>query len=168
MKQHSRGSLNIPGVMSLPQSNSVLPHVIVADDAFPLRSYIMKPYPFRSQTPQPRIFSYRLCRARRTVENAFGILCNKFRVLLNPINLPPNTVEKVVLACLCLHNILQQTTPGYTSNSLLDAENIEQGVVIEGAWRQQGGSMIGLRSVGRNPTSDAKLVRNEYCSYFNP
>lgn len=47
--------------------------VIVADDAFPLTNYMMKPFPNRLQKGTPeRAFNYRLSRARRIVENAFG------------------------------------------------------------------------------------------------
>jgi hypothetical protein len=71
-------SLNIPGPRQLPNCNMSLPFVIVGDDAFPLKTYLMKPFPFRNQNPEQRIFSYRSSRARRTVENAFGILANRF------------------------------------------------------------------------------------------
>ena len=43
------------------------PFVIVADDAFPLKDYILKPYSQRSLNQERRIFNYRLSRARRVV-----------------------------------------------------------------------------------------------------
>ena len=81
----------------------------------------MKPYASRNQTKEQRIFNYRLSRACRTVENAFGILANRFRVFLSPIALEPAKVEKVVLASCVLHNYLRErsasraifTPPGY-------------------------------------------------------
>lgn len=51
-----------------------MPFMIVVDDAFPLNKHIMKPYSQVGLTPESRIFNYRLSRARRIVENAFGIL----------------------------------------------------------------------------------------------
>ena len=98
--------LYIHSESSLPNSDKVAPYVFIADDAFSLKSYFMKPFPRCSQLREERIFSYRLSRARRTVENAFGILANRFRVLLNPIILEPNKVQKVVQACVVLHNFL--------------------------------------------------------------
>nr|CAI5827189.1 unnamed protein product [Callosobruchus analis] len=60
--------------------------VIVADAAFPLKTYLMEPYR-RTPTYKEKIFNYHLSRARRIVENAFGISATRFRVLLNAITL---------------------------------------------------------------------------------
>ncbi|XP_031327719.1 protein ANTAGONIST OF LIKE HETEROCHROMATIN PROTEIN 1-like isoform X2 [Photinus pyralis] len=82
--------LNFPEERPLPAGTKPVPYVIVADAAFPLSRHILKPFPFRNMTWQQRIFNYRLSRARRVVENAFGILTNRFRVLLNIISLDPS------------------------------------------------------------------------------
>lgn len=81
-------------------------YIIVADDAFALHTNVMKPYPERNLTWDKRICNYRLSRARRTSENAFGILANRFRILLNLIALAVEKVEIITYACILLHNFL--------------------------------------------------------------
>ena len=84
-----------------------------------------------------RFFSYRLSRARRVVENAFGILPSKFRVLYKPINLHPNKVEKIVLACVALHNMLcKEMGEQYIQQGTIDEELPAQGSIRRGEWRQ--------------------------------
>ena len=70
----------------------------MADDAFPLKDYIQKPYGQVGLTKEMRIFNYRQSRARHIVENAVGILANRFRVFMTPIGLAPEKVEAIVLA----------------------------------------------------------------------
>jgi len=100
------GTLNLPVPSPLPGFNINMPFVIVADDAFPLKTNIMKPYPGRTLDIEKKIFNYRLSRARRTVENAFGIMANRFRILLSTISLSVEKVELITYACCVLHNFL--------------------------------------------------------------
>ena len=74
--------LNIPRPRIVGDRENLLPYVVVADDTLPLQQHIMKPYSSRNLTNEQRIFNYRLSRVRRTVENAFGILDNRFGVFL--------------------------------------------------------------------------------------
>lgn len=64
-------TFHIPPGKPLPQRNTHVPFVIVGDEAFPLKSYLMKPYPSRNLDQNKRTFNYRLSRARRIVENVF-------------------------------------------------------------------------------------------------
>ena len=48
--------------------------LIVGDSAFPLRSWLLKPYTNAVLTPQQPYFNYRLSRARMVTEAAYGQL----------------------------------------------------------------------------------------------
>ena len=102
------GLLNLPAAALLPGSDMQIPYMFVGDDAYPLRLDLMKPYPFRNMEHQQRVFNYRLSRARRVVENGFGIWANRWRVFLTNIMLNPDKVQKMVFATVCLHNYLRQ------------------------------------------------------------
>lgn len=90
----------------LPGRNMPVPYCFIADDAFVMTTYILKPYPFHNQPAPNRIFNHRLSRAQKIVENAFGIVANCFRVLRKPMNLNPDRARDVVMAICTLHNFL--------------------------------------------------------------
>ncbi|KAE8738274.1 hypothetical protein FOCC_FOCC016250, partial [Frankliniella occidentalis] len=56
-----------------------LPYVFIGDNAFALDTHLIVPFESSSK-PEEVVFNYRLSRARRVVENAFGILAARFRV----------------------------------------------------------------------------------------
>lgn len=72
-----------------------LPYVIVGDEAFRLHPSIMKPFNINQAREdfEKAVFNYRLSRARRVSENAFGLLCQTFTVFFTPITLKPSTVD---------------------------------------------------------------------------
>ena len=67
----------IPDPEPLPHDDKPMPYVIVGDEAFGLHTWLMKPFPQRGLTREEWIFNYRLSRARRVVENSFGILVHR-------------------------------------------------------------------------------------------
>lgn len=166
-------NLNIKQKYKIPGTEREIPYAFVADDAFPLKTYILKPYSQRNLSQQRRIFNYRLSRARRIVENAFGILASRFRVFLQPIALDPRKVESIVLACCTLHNFLRTKITAnaiYTPPAYMDQENPLTGEIQPGEWRNgpcpQGLVPIERPARGRAPT-EAKDARDFLCEYFN-
>ncbi|KFM78308.1 hypothetical protein X975_12552, partial [Stegodyphus mimosarum] len=130
--------LDLPSPTPLIPGSEPVNYFMVADEAFPLKRYLMRPYPGRKISHQQRIFNYRLSRARRVVENAFGILLNRFRIMIQPIQLPPVTVDKIVSVCCCLHNFLRERPSRqlYTPRELIDPED-EECNFIPGSWRNE-------------------------------
>ena len=92
--RHSSSALENNDLNVPKESMGSLPYVVVADDAFPLKTYLMKPYTLRNLSKEKIIFNYRLSRARRIVEIAFGILANRFTVFLSPMSITPQNAEK--------------------------------------------------------------------------
>ncbi|KAM4049142.1 uncharacterized protein ACNLHF_006590 [Anomaloglossus baeobatrachus] len=85
------GELHLP-----PNSDTTanLNFVFVGDEAFPLHPNLMKPFPQKSLTAERQRFNYRLSRARRVVENAFGIMKSRFRLALKELKNMDDVVIK--------------------------------------------------------------------------
>ena len=77
--------LGIPKDSQLTNSNKILPYVFVGDDVFGLKRHLMKRYPSTKLPMDKRIFNNRLSRARRVIENTFGIAASSFHVFHRPI-----------------------------------------------------------------------------------
>jgi hypothetical protein len=85
-KKIVKDDANFPALEPLPGKNKPLPHVIIGDDEFSMSEYLLKPYPgMYNKGSRERIFNYRLCRARRAVENVFGIMASIYRVFRKPM-----------------------------------------------------------------------------------
>lgn len=78
------------GKLSLPENKDTVKNmnfVFLADEAFSLTENILKPYAQRELTHKKRVYNYRVSRARNCVENAFGLIAVRFRILQSAIHL---------------------------------------------------------------------------------
>nr|CAH7745553.1 unnamed protein product [Callosobruchus chinensis] len=113
-----------------------------------------------------KIFNYRLSRARRIVENAFGILVSRFRVFENAIPTSLNTVDAIVCASCALHNWLRKNSYSYITPTCVDREDSE-GQIIPGTWRSEITPLISINDQRRgNHSVNAKEKRDLLKSYF--
>ena len=120
---------------------------------------MQKPYGHRGLSNDERIFNYRLSRARRVVENAFGILANRFQVLMSTMQHRPSTIRLISTTCLVLHNLMRTRYPRM-QNRLLDHEDRNQNM-IPGEWRR--GRQMRDCQVVQGPNRDnreGKKLRN--------
>ena len=147
-----------------------LPYFLVGDEIFPLKPWLLRPYPGKNLPEKERIYNYRHSRARRTIENAFGILAARWRILLSPIRASVKNVEKYVCACLALHNYLRQTcNANYTPNGFIDSESGD-GTIKPGEWRAANPttSFQPIRPIrGSRPKEDSVVLRNSLKDYFS-
>lgn len=113
----------------------------------------------------------RLSRARRVIENSFGILVTRWRILERPIIAKLETVEKIIGAVVCLHNFLMKRDRGenkkYCPTGYTDREN-ERGEVIVGEWRNEvEHGLPNVRRMGGNAYAQrASDIRNSFSDFF--
>ena len=167
-KAYMYGQLDVPPpkpLDNLPQGQGEdLPHCIVADEAFPMQADLLRPYPRNQHStnlPFPKMmFNYRLSRARRLVENAFGILAQRFRIYDRRLGICETTCVSVVKATCVLHNFL--TEPRKDIAALMARLNPDGNAYL--------GPNAGIQPIpylrGYHSSNEAQRVRNIYKDYF--
>lgn len=162
------GELNLPPPSDLPGTSTPAPFVFVGDSAFAINRNIMKPYPFKNISPEQRIFNYRLSRARRVVENTFGILAARFRIFRSSIAIDIENVDAIVLACCSLHNYLGKKSSSYINGTFVDLENIPTTSFHRGDWRQETAGLVPLAQINeRRRNEEGNKIRDTFAHYFN-
>ncbi|XP_053597638.1 uncharacterized protein LOC103578317, partial [Microplitis demolitor] len=74
-QKFEKHEMNVPDAELLTIDGMPSPYVLVGDEAFQLTDYLLRPYPGRGGLNKDKtIFNYCLSRARRTIENSFGLL----------------------------------------------------------------------------------------------
>lgn len=150
-----QGTLNLPGDAPLPGAEHLgpMPHVFLADEAFPLRRNLLRPYPGHT-VGEKRVFNYRLSHARRLVECAFGILATQWRIYRRVLGVSPQVAESAVKATVVLHNFLRWGDGAPTGAPTGPAE-----------------PSAGIQDVARvgsnNASREAIAVRNQFTEYFS-
>lgn len=157
-KQVYSGDL-FPPDEDLAGLNETMPYVVVGDEAFRLHKHLMKPYTKETaHTDKAKaIFNYRLCRARRVTENAFGILSQTFRVFFTPIAINPETCDKLILAACCFHNLLR--------NSYLE-ENGKPYYTYDPNEDSPGG-LASFTRIGGFANQEGFEIRDKFTTFFN-
>ncbi|XP_018354298.1 PREDICTED: uncharacterized protein LOC108755658 [Trachymyrmex septentrionalis] len=164
--------MNLPEPEPITSDGQPLPYILVGDEAFQLSDYLLRPYPGRENLTQDRIiFNYRLSRARRTIENTFGILVSRWKILRRPIICNVKQTMKIVQAIICLHNWLRLQDVEenqYVPPSMIDQDDSND--LIPGSWRKytENSALRDITKCGTNTSSrQAKQIREEFCQYFN-
>lgn len=148
-----KNTLNIPPENMLPGTTCSAPYVLVGDEAFPLKSYLMRPYPgTQIDDNEKRAYNYRLSRARRVVENAFGILSHKFLIYQRTLNLDPENANVIVYATCLLHNFIRDDNlADFKGNDSQHSQN----------------NLINMHGQGGNAPQAAFNVREKFKAFFN-
>ncbi|KAJ8932584.1 hypothetical protein NQ314_014575 [Rhamnusium bicolor] len=144
--------------------------IFLCDDAFPLRTNILKPYSGATALNETQlVFNYQLSRGRRFVKNSFGILVARFRIYEKLIPLSVATTEQIVKTTCALHNWLRKTSSNcvpYVEQQLMDLEDWNQGKVVPGKWgslKNDGLIDVSTPLSSNNHTKKAAAVR-DFCA----
>ena len=163
-------SLSLPPDRALPGTTSPnVSFVFVGDAAFPLKRNMMRPYPGRNLPEAQAVYNYRLSRARRVIENTFGILASRWRIFRRPIIATPEHVVTYTKAAIALHNFLRKTESTYCPVGFVDSED-NDGNISEGAWREESTAQgLGpIHRLGSNRHSSAAAsIRDAFKDYFS-
>ncbi|CAK1587678.1 unnamed protein product [Parnassius mnemosyne] len=143
----------------------------ISYSAFSLTENMMKPYAgTHNKGSKERLFNYRLSRARRIVENVFGIMSAVFRVLRKLMLLQPDTVTNIVMTSALLHNFLRRSKRSRLIYSPIGSFDTEKdGEIQPGSWRDdQSGvtSLLPLQNRPRRTLLSAKDIRDQFAEYF--
>lgn len=156
------GQMNIPTPTELPGTTILQPYVILGDSAFSLIGNMRKPYPQALSAIDAAVatYNYRHFRARRTSENAFGILCQYFRIFFTPIAVKRlETVDNIIFAACLLHNMMRKSKIPYPTEECT-TQNPNLTLPVD--------NFIPLApSNHRHASFAARLVRDSFKEYFN-
>lgn len=114
--------------------------------------------------------NYRISRARRIVENVFGIMSSVFRIFHSTMSVNLENVQSIVMTCAYLHNFLRRNKHAqnlYNPIGTFDVEDTDNGAIIPGSWRNDDQRLTDLSHYhARNSTALAKETRDEFMHYF--
>lgn len=122
----------------------------------------MRPYPGLNLDLKKQAFNFRLSRGRRVIENAFGVLVARWRILLTTIP-HYSLITIIVRACVCLHNYLKSECREYCPPGFVDSE-----METNGLWRSEvTENLTPLQHMGTNySTNRNRRTRDLLADYF--
>lgn len=124
---------NLPPEQIIPGTTISAPFIVVGDQAFPLSINLMRPYPEKQviNNTQKEEFNYRLSRARRVSENAFGISANLFPIFYKPIDLRcEETRNNLIVSSCLLHNLIRDENIDFFLRFQTDISSVEIGSTV--------------------------------------
>lgn len=110
---------NVSPEKNLPGTNIKVPHVLIGDEAYPLKTYLMRPFPSRGLNPAKENFNDNLSSARKCIECLFQILRTKWRLLGKVIEVNSKKAI-VIIKCMCILHIVREKDSAIWTTVILD------------------------------------------------
>lgn len=152
-------AFNVPEPQCFPGSLIVSPCVLIGDEAYPLKTYLMRPYPRTNLTLEKIAFNERLSRARKCVECTFGILRAKWRILAKEIETNEDVAISIIKAACMLHNFVRKLDDNRDPH-------FQEFTTIEEVSDNQRDSNQFVRRNNNSSTVQAKNIRTEFTNYL--
>ena len=153
------GRLNLPPPETITGSEEMgpFPYVFVADAAFPLKENLLRPHPVgrRQCTREQLIFNYRLSRARRIIENGFGLLWVRWGIYRRTLELRAQNAVSIVKATCVLNNFIQRTSTPAAILALPQDQEVRQPDGVQNLGR-----------MGNRAADGAIAVHEKFARYF--
>ena len=105
------GSIDFPDSESLGIGGPKVNFFLLGDIASPLKPWLMRSYTSHTMDLKVMVFNYRIRWGTTVVDNAFRMLMYHFRIFQSPLQQELLVVNRLVMVCPVLHNLLMIKYP---------------------------------------------------------
>ncbi|KAK9722032.1 DDE superfamily endonuclease [Popillia japonica] len=114
------GDLAIPSPDILAGTTTRLPYLLIADEAYPLKTKIMRPFSSSNLDIRSEYFNKRPLRARKCIECACGILYTQWRILGKALETNEEYACLIIKTACVLYNVLRDFEGNVTDECNVD------------------------------------------------
>ncbi|XP_048345372.1 protein ANTAGONIST OF LIKE HETEROCHROMATIN PROTEIN 1-like [Sphaerodactylus townsendi] len=144
----------VPGNPTMTLSDVEIPPLILGDESYPLKKWLMTPFT-GNLDPRKERFNSHLSDCRKMAGHAFGLLKGRWRCLATRLEVAEENVIPVVVGSVVLHNICESR-----GHALLDGPWVQ-----DGAWDQTPEGHLKFPT-STEDTRNGNQVREVLASYF--
>ena len=134
-----------------------VPLYMIGDSAYPLQSWLMKPFPHNSAlSPGQQQYNHMISSARIVVENSYGRLKGRWRRLMKRNDMHIDNIPMIIAAACVLHNVCEVHGEHF-NNAWINASDTSQ------EFDQQPPTVIHRDGSSQRP----KEIRQALVNYFS-
>ena len=131
-----------------------VPVHILGGPAYPLRTWLMKPYTQPGATSREQAFNTTLSSTSTVIQRAFSHLKGRWRILLKKKDTQIKNINNVILSCAVIHNLCE-SEDSYDETWDVADDIVEADGVIDDEEEEEDNSIArGIRDVLCNQSID--------------